>query len=597
MKNIVFITVTILVLCFSCKHKNKLIAKGLLNDDDISSQNTAYIERYSSVLKEYFHLPQPDTIDIATSDSYNLFAYQWSKDYYSSHAYTPIWTNYKGLSEVGTMLLEFVKNDKKHALIPQLYPVTQIDEALTQQDYKNVELLMMDAYMLLSYHLDSGAYNFDKQKIRLPGKIMTSKYGDILHNSLKDGNIIQPLLDFSPTHSHYTRLWKSYTEYITNHNLTPKDFNIRDYKTDSAGCMKDVAKALIYHQYLTDSTAKIKSEVISNLKKFQRDSGLEADGTPGANTRKALLRDYYDQYRIFLLNIDRWRGASIENFPEKYIWVNIPSFIVQGIENDSIKKTNNAVVGTPKTQTPTLISAIDKIVLFPEWSIPQSIIKNEMKGKSTGYLNKYKIYQNGKRITASQINWSKPVRMVQPSGYGNSLGIIKFLFPNKHSVYLHDTPSKSLFDNEVRAYSHGCVRVEKPLSLAAYILTLDGKDIAQDSLDTLIKKHKSITFTIKDPLPIYIQYFTAYTDHTNKLHFYSDVYDYDELAIKKLYKQSLLEAALPPVKTKVDSIALRKKDSLQKVLSLKRTQDSLKKLSTINDSSLLPTADTLLQSQ
>ncbi len=584
MNKLAYTIVAILLVCFSCKHKNKLIAKDLMNDDDMSSANRAYVEQYSKILETFYQQPQPDTIDVATSDGYLLYAYHWGRKYYTTHSYYPVWTNYKGLSEVGTIFFNILKEDKSWAIMPQLYPIAYLDSAIQRQDFKNVELLMMDAYMLLSYHLDSGAYNFEKQKIRLPGKVKTDKYIDLLSSSLRNGNIINPLQNLAPTHNHYKRLLNSYQNFVTQHTLTPKDFSIRDYKTDSIGSMKDVAKALIYHRYLNDSTAQIKSEVVSNLKRFQKDSGLEPDGTPGANTRKALLRDYYDQYRILLLNIDRWRGFSKDKFPERYLWVNIPSFVVQGIVNDSIMQQNNAVVGTPKTKTPIISSALDKIVLFPEWSIPQSIIKNEMKGKSAAYLNKYKIYQNGKRITASQINWSKPIRMVQPSGYGNSLGIIKFLFPNDHSVYLHDTPSKALFDNEVRAYSHGCVRVEKPLSLAAYIFALDQQAISQDSLDTLLKKHKSVIFKIKNPLSIYIQYFTAYTDLAGKLHFYSDIYDYDEIAVKKLYRQRLLEAALPPVLPKLDSLAMKKKDSIHKVALLKIKQDSLKKIMDLSDS-------------
>lgn len=588
MNRLGYILLVTFCIFYACKHKkNKLIAEALMNDDDNSAMNSEYIEKYRGILEEFYLQPQPDTIDVAKSGHYNFYAYNWGKSYYAKNKYTPIWTNYKGLSEIGNIILNILKDDKSWAIMPQLYPINQIDSALQNKDFKNVELLMMDAYMLLAYHLDSGAYNFERQKIRLPAKVNTSKYIDLLSSSLILGDITKPLQAFSPSHSHFTRLWKSYKDFVSQHTLEPKDFSIRDYKADSSGCLNDVAKALIYHKYLNDSTSKIKSEVVSSLKRFQKDSGLEPDGTPGANTRKALLRDYYDQYRILVLNIDRWRSFGNEEFPEQYLWVNIPSFVVQGIVNDSIKQQNNAVVGTPKTKTPTLISAIDKIVLFPEWSIPQSIINNEMKGKSAGYLNKYKIYQNGKRITASQINWSKPLRMVQPSGFGNSLGIIKFLFPNQHSVYLHDTPSKALFDNEVRAYSHGCVRVEKPLSLAAYIFSLDGQMITQDSLETLLKKHKSVNFKIKHPLYIYIQYFTAYTDRVGKLHFYADIYDYDDTAVKKLYKQSILEAALPPLIPKVDSTAIRKKDSIQKATLLKHKQDSIHKIKILRDSSII----------
>lgn len=587
-------TFLVLFMFCSCKNKNKhLLAEKIANKTDLSSQNQQYLVEQQKVLEDFFSLPQADSVDFALSNNMPLYSYNWSKEFYKENNFYPIWTNYNGLSEAGNKLYNILKADKQWAIISPLYRITVLDSLIQNKDSKNIELLMMDNYMLLAYHLDSGAYDLEARKINLPRKSISKKYVELLTKSLKDGNIDGPLEALNPSHILFKRLFQAYTTFISKNNLLPKDFNIRDYKTDSVGCMKDVAKALVYHKYLNDSTSKYSANVVAALKRFQKDGGLEADGTPGNNTRKALMRDYYDQYRILLLNIDRWRGTSIETLPEKYIWSNIPSFVVLGIERDSIKDIHNAVVGTPKTQTPNIISAIDKIVLFPEWSIPQSIIKNEMKGKSVGYLNKYKIYQNGKKINASQINWSKPVRMVQPSGMGNSLGIMKFLFPNKHSVYLHDTPSKSLFNNEVRAYSHGCVRVEKPLGFGAYILQLDGQAITLDSLDTLIKKRKSITFKLNKTLPIFIQYFTAFSDYNNKLHFYTDIYDIDEKAVNILYKTSMIYSAMPPPKPKIDSIAL-KKDSILKA-QLKIKKDSISKLLKTQKVDSIATLDTIAQ--
>jgi murein L,D-transpeptidase YcbB/YkuD len=232
--------------------------------------------------------------------------------------------------------------------------------------------------------------------------------------------------------------------------------------------------------------------------------------------------------------MDKWRRVAHE-LPQEYIWANIAGFEAYVVSHDTLVRTHKVIVGNPKTKTPEIISNINIVVLNPDWSVPYSIIKNEMRHKSAGYLSKYNIYQDGKKVSPGQVKWGKAVRIVQPPGDNNALGYIKFLFPNSHSVYLHDTPSRNLFANSVRAYSHGCVRVHEPLLLGEYLLKRDGKDIGQDSIQSIIATHKTINYNLKNTMPVYLLYFTANVNSKNELVLYPDIYKKEDYDVSVLF--------------------------------------------------------------
>lgn len=199
------------------------------------------------------------------------------------------------------------------------------------------------------------------------------------------------------------------------------------------------------------------------------------------------------------------------------------------LKNDSLERKHNVVVGKTTNQTPEINSKLENIVLLPSWSVPQSIIKKEMMGKiKAGTLRGYK-------VTRHKNGW---IQVVQPPGKGNSLGVIKFNFKNDHSVYIHDTPSKSLFSNDYRAYSHGCVRLKDPVDFGAFILTKQQTDttiITEDSLRKVINRGNSKIVPITTDIQIYIRYITAMVDYQGKLNIYKDIYKKENDLIDRLF--------------------------------------------------------------
>jgi murein L,D-transpeptidase YcbB/YkuD len=237
--------------------------------------------------------------------------------------------------------------------------------------------------------------------------------------------------------------------------------------------------------------------------------------------------------------MDRYK--ILEPLPSQYIWVNIPSFSMQVKDSDTVVLTSKVVVGKPNTRTPVLTSAVNYMVTYPRWHIPESIIKNEILPglkKDPGYTHRkgyFLIDNDGNEIDPYSVKWSKyskgiPYKVVQGSGDENALGVMKFNFENKYSVYLHDTNQRYLFSRSKRALSHGCVRVEAWKNLADFLVKNDsiktGKFLPSDSLNNWLARKEKHSIPVRAKVPLYIRYFSVEVKN-NKLVFHDDVYGED----------------------------------------------------------------------
>ncbi len=251
----------------------------------------------------------------------------------------------------------------------------------------------------------------------------------------------------------------------------------------------------------------------------------------------------------------RWRYERPAD-TGKYVMVNIPSFELEAVDNDGGRRLNMKVCcGSKDHQTPLLLSRIGRLELNPYWTVPTSIIKNEIVPRHTGdagYFGRNRMFaverSSGQRLSAASLSASQwlsgKYALRQERGAGNSLGRMIFRFPNSHSVYLHDTNSPGAFSREVRAVSHGCVRVQRPLDLAVFLLT-DPDDLYVDKIRVAVDKaplteegrqyaentdtdHHLNSCSFKPSIPVYIDYFTLYPDSTGTFRQYDDVYGYDK---------------------------------------------------------------------
>jgi murein L,D-transpeptidase YcbB/YkuD len=281
------------------------------------------------------------------------------------------------------------------------------------------------------------------------------------------------------------------------------------------------------------------------VKKFQKRHGLEVDAIVGAGTQKAMNQTIEYKIQKVLLNLDRIKWLSRENH-DQYLVVNIPEYMLHYIEQNQTKQKIRVIVGDPKHPTPIFNNKISFIVLNPYWKVPEGIVRREIIPKvlkNINYLKKQglEIHQTwserSPRIDPYSIYWEQytwggirfPYRMMQPPGKKNALGKIKFKFPNRYAVYLHDTPTRYLFKRDKRAFSHGCVRVSQPKELLKTIATFNS-NINLKKADKILKGKRQRQINIKNKLPIYLVYLTAgFNSESKELEFREDIYNYDKM--------------------------------------------------------------------
>ncbi|OYR09188.1 L,D-transpeptidase family protein [Brucella grignonensis] len=273
-------------------------------------------------------------------------------------------------------------------------------------------------------------------------------------------------------------------------------------------------------------------ELAIAIKDYQKLSGSTPDGIIGKNTIAALQgeQDSVKRDRI-LYSMERLRWLP-HDFGSRYVMVNQPSYRAEYFEDGKEKLAMNVVIGSPTHQTYFFYNKVQTVVFNPSWGVPRSIILNEMLPKvmrDTSYLdrNGYEVYVGGKKVSASAVNWSAVaagkahVGVRQKPSLDNALGELKILFPNAHDIYMHDTPAKSYFSRDMRALSHGCIRLERPRDMAAAVL---GKPV--EELGKYFGKNER-GLKVANPVPVYIAYFTAWPDANGNVRFFNDIYDRD----------------------------------------------------------------------
>ncbi len=296
------------------------------------------------------------------------------------------------------------------------------------------------------------------------------------------------------------------------------------------------------------SATEYSKDLVPLIKAAQKAAGVGADGIIGPRTIAALGGDSRaDRIQKVIIAMEEMRWLPSE-FGNTYVFVNQPAFVASFIKDGQPQLTTRVVVGRPTNQTSFFYDEIEEVVYNPYWGVPRSIIVNEMLPKllrDPGYLDRagYEVTDSkGRHIPSASIDWGRyganiPYDVRQTPGEANALGELKILFPNKNAIYMHDTPSKSLFQRDVRAFSHGCIRLQKPREMAAAVL--------QSTVDHVVSKLKQGHSTEKVPvkIPVYISYFTAWPDAEGTVHYYQDVYDRDEHTAEAMDKVAASRAA------------------------------------------------------
>ncbi len=462
---------------------------------------------------------------------------EWLKETYANYSNQPLWINDTLFTLDGKEMNLITTQTQRLALPLNRYNFLVYNDTFS--------LFQKEQYttLLLSYLLNDlkqGVLDTLSKQLRPPTRTASNELLTFIKNKKPQSTWEDYFFQSINLHPKFNATWKGINHFVKRYPLDTTSFNIESMKEDSVLTYETAKIALLSKGYI-DSTNLSNSLIIDAIKQFQLENGLKNDGIIGTYTAKALNESNLKKYERALLALEKWRWKT--DLPDQYIWVNIPAYELNFYVNDSLKRVHKVVVGANVTKTPVFNAKMKTVVSYPFWHIPYSIASTEIlygAKKDTNYFAKkgYKIFRDGAEVDPKTVDWSVinqtnfRYRVRQDGGASNSLGLVKMLFPNKHSVYIHDTPAKRFFLNDVRAYSHGCIRCENPKDLAKYILELDNNSFTPDSLDALINRKQMQQIALKKPFDVFIDYISVSTDKNNDLKFYVDIYSKDEKWLK-----------------------------------------------------------------
>jgi len=496
------------------------------------------------------------------------------KIYQVSHN-QPIWVTAHGLTTAGRGLLDQIGSDpllnhntkiyRDYSSIQSFGTTTSFfgGKSSMRKQIK-LELKMTNLYRNYANHKIYGMINWRIFRGRLQQIIVTDnihadweiypKYNlyTLLYTIITTGDVKRAFDDTTPKTQLYASLEKIYFHYrkIASSGewpVIPKFEKIKPGESNEV--IPKIRKRLYLSGDLIDSTPNSStiydSSLVDAVKRFQKRTGVSADGVIGKSTQNRLRLSLNQILTKMELNLDRMRVMRRDYSP-RHIMINIPAFRLYFYDNGQIFQTMKVIVGKKNHPTPVFSNSVKTVVLNPYWNVPKSIIQKEMIPKllrnpnamvKEGIEIRKGWGPDAKKVSGASVNWSQyrysnsvPYRFAQVPGYRNALGKIKFLFPNRFSVYMHDTPTKHLFKRKVRSYSHGCIRLEKPVSLMKTFSSFND-NLDYDKAKKILKGKKQTYFPV-DEIPVDVIYLTAWVDPDGILQMRNDIYGYDKEQLK-----------------------------------------------------------------
>ena len=551
-----FINVSILflvVFCFaSCQEKHPAKEKVIVEtpgqmNDQVSENIKAvilYALDHEGEINDSIRLPQSSIVNAV----------------YSQNNYQRIWSDHDSFLPQAISMIDFIKHAKYYGLYPEDYHFSGIislveninGDSLSRKDailWTKADLMLSDAFMQSLKDLKEGRMLPDSESIISREKMVDSFFVKKL-NAVTDGPSVTAILSaVQPKHADYQSLQQSLKSFVDT--MDTKRYSYINFpNSDSVDFTKKIYTRLAQSGYGDSALSSPDlEEYIKALENYQSAHSLKPDGKAGPAVVQSLNSNDGEKFRHIAITLDRYKTTPL--FPETFIQVNIPSFYLKLVDADTIVLVSKVVVGKPATSTPELSSSLSNMVTYPQWTVPESIIRKDILPHlrdDPGYLARKGfslVDSKGEEVNPYGVDWSKyktgiPWRVVQGSGDDNALGVFKFNFNNPYSVYLHDTNQRYLFKNDNRALSHGCVRVEKWHAIASFIAERDSNSLKPgqiagyniDSINNWISNKQRKTILIKKRLPLFIDYFTCVAKN-GSIVFYNDVYEEDHhLAMK-----------------------------------------------------------------
>ena len=527
MKHLLF-TIFISIAIFSaCNNSREQATTQVPRDKSITRKN-AYTELFFDSTSMEKFIAQTSIGDSLASRMRN---------FYNSRNYQYAWFFDEGIADYAATFLE-MQNDyisysgDSNLYNPQLQQLAeQFDSThekfnASDSNVLKTELMLSANFFRYARRAYQGSNQLDAQQLEwfIPRKKIdaVAVLDSLVRNRGK--NVEQ----YEPVNPQYNLLKNYLLKYYSLQKTGWQKINYdkKSYKQgDSSYAIAQMKKRLITEGDLTqnDTTSFFDTAMKTAIKSFQHRYGFKEDGVAGASVMNEMNRPVDDYIRKILINMERIRWVPARPTTD-YLLVNIPEFRLHVYENAKYKWSMNVVVGTAAHNTVIFNGALKYVVFSPYWNVPPGILKNEILPairRNKNYLASHNMEWNGKSVR-------------QKPGPSNALGLVKFLFPNSYNIYMHDTPSKDLFNENKRTFSHGCIRLSEPKKLAEFLLR-NNSNWNSDKITKAMNLGKEQYVTLKEPIPVFIGYFTAWVDHTGKLNFRDDVYGHDKSMAEHLF--------------------------------------------------------------
>lgn len=492
----------------------------------------------------------PDSVKLKNADLL--------KTLYNRSNYGLLWSSEAAFKREADSLYKLIDSCRSYGLFPSDYYTDKLKALRTQLRKDTAQNIRLDAAKWAYADMLSTSAFIQLVKDLKVGRLLadtvlvkdTSLHADFFTKQ-KDVFAAQPIEQFTaglePANEDYQALKEALQRFLLKANFRSYTY----IKTKDSLLLPK----LVYKRISEEDSLKLPAlkspdslAVAKAVEKYQRSKKLKVDGKLSPALVSKLNNTDREKFIRIAITLDKYK--MLPPLPEQYIWVNLPSYVMEVREGDSVVLQSKVICGKSTTKTPQLTSAISDMVTYPQWTIPESIIKKEILPglkRNAGYTQKrgYSIVDlKGNEISPYGVNWSKyknsiPYKVVQGSGDANALGVIKFNFANPYAVYLHDTNQRYLFARKERSLSHGCVRVEKWRDLAVYLIRRDSiadttKYTRIDSLDSWLAQKKKKYIRVHQQLPLFIRYFSA-EGKAGKLVLHDDIYEEDKRIREKVF--------------------------------------------------------------
>jgi murein L,D-transpeptidase YcbB/YkuD len=489
--------------------------------------------------------------------------------FYQQRGFTPAWSGEDGRVSQAESLIAAIRESDREGLSPDDYHLAAIESLLADrgekqtgkksidpEEWADLDLLLTDAFLLYGSHLLAGRVDPETVHADWIAYSPATDLPALLQSALDGNTVADALKGLRPPHKGYVGLqnilkhYRNLSQYGGWPGIPPGPKLRKGDRSERIDLLRerlaitgDLDLSVAEDPSLFDETLE------TAILRFQRRHGLKVDGIVGRDTLAALNIPVEERVRQIELNMERWRWVP-HDMGNRYILVNIPDFTMSIVENSEIAMDMRIIVGKDYTATPVFSGMLKYLELNPYWNIPQKIASEEILPKiqtDPEYLAKQniKVFQSWREgapeIDPETIDWNEveekrfSFKLRQEPGPLNPLGRMKFIFPNKFAVYLHDTPARGLFNNAARGFSHGCIRVEKPLDLAAYLLREDTRR-TREAISERIENGVQEAIPLREPIPVHILYWTAWVDDQGTVQFRKDIYERDiplDMALKE----------------------------------------------------------------